>query len=395
MKSKPTYATTRKELLMKNKILSSAVIILTLATIISCGKKSPQLQASSETFSDISDVVSFGTEIKKPKLNILFVVDNSGSMKPYQEKMAANIELFAEKFFSNSRIDYRIGVVPVYDSKYLNDEKVYPRVGKRKMNALGELTPLKGFSEVESQQLQPSEKLFITPSTPNAAKVLKETVLLGVQWGPEAEESFSPVLAVTNNKINSEKNENFYQSDAYLAVIFLTDADDVTPGLSAESFYNELVHLKNDDPSKIIIAAATPDLENHSKECSKDGLGPIQALPSLLSISSGIHVDLCSKNFGNSLAELGDLILTRVNTYKTQLSFTPDITTLKVYVGEKNQTNYRELQRPNDYVFLQDTNEILINPLLNLNSKSGLEKIHISAKPLSLGNYKNDRYKRL
>ncbi|NUM58154.1 MAG: hypothetical protein HUU56_05965 [Bdellovibrionaceae bacterium] len=379
---------------MKNKILYSFLAISILVTVISCGKKSPQLQASSETFSDITDIVSFGTEIKKPKLNILFVVDNSGSMKPYQEKMAQNIGLFAEKFFSNSRIDYRIGVVPVYDSKYLNDTKVYPRVGKRKMNALGELTLLKGFSEEENQHLSAPEKLFITPATPNAAKVLKETVLMGVQWGPEAEESFSPVLAVTNDEINSKKNENFYQSDAYLAIIFLTDADDVTPGLSAESFYNELVNLKNGDPSKIIIAAATPDLNNQSKDCSKDGLGPIQALPSLLSISSGIHVDLCS-NFGSSLAELGDLILTRVNTHRTQLSFTPDITTLKVFVGEKNQENYQELQRPNDYIFLQETNEILINPLLTLNSKSGIEKIHISAKPLSLGNYKNDRYKRL
>ena len=138
--------------------------------------------------------------------------------------------------------------------------------------------------------------------------MLKQTVLIGTQWGPEAEESFSPVLAVLDPKQNTEKNNGFYQDDAYLVVFFLTDADDVTPGLSAESFYEKLLSSKGGDASKIIIAAALPNLENNSENCKKDGRGPVQAFPALLTASGGIHADLCSDHFADTLIKVGDQI---------------------------------------------------------------------------------------
>lgn len=362
------------------------VLLATIALMLSaCGVKSPQRMDTPEKFAAETAELAEQTELPEPKVNILFVVDNSGSMKPYQAKMQQNIELFARKFFKNTRVDYKIGVVPVYDSKYLNDKTVYTPSGVRKMNPLGELVTLKGAGGKD----MPGQ-LFITRDTPNPEDVLKNTVAIGTQWGPEAEESFSPVLAVLNDAHNKAKNQSFYDPSAYLAVVFLTDADDVTPGLSAESFYEQLVQAKGGDTSKVLIAAALPNLDNKSASCSKDGRGPIQAFPSLLAVSGGIEADLCSNNFGSHLAAFGELLVQRVATQKLALNYTPDVTTMEVTYGVKDQEPISTLERPRDYVFNPSTNEVVLSPYLELPRSEGAS-IHVKAKPVSLGNFKNGR----
>ncbi len=372
---------------MRRSSLIKGLAFLVCFLGIGCGVTSPQRQAPPETFVALTAEVSQQASLPEPKVNILFVVDNSGSMKNYQKKMSENIELFANSFFENARVDFRIGVVPVYDSKYLNDKTVYVPSGVRKMNALGELVGLRD----EAGSLIPN-KLFITRETPNPKAVLKNTVLLGTQWGPEAEESFSPVLAITEQKRNLEKNQGFYQADAYLAVIFLTDADDVTPGLSADDFYERLVELKNGDRSKVLIAAALPNLNNKTAACSKDGRGPVQSFPSLLSISGGIFADLCSDDFGTHLAEFGQHLVQRVATQRKQLDYTPDISTLKVTYGTNSSPDAQVLERPRDYGFNPETNEIELGPYLKLQRIDGAS-LRITAKPVSLGNYKGNRVK--
>lgn len=370
-------------------IFSLLFIIATGLFFTGCGVKSPQRQAPPETFEPVPVEVAEESSLPEPKINILFVVDNSGSMAPYQAKMAANIQKFADVFFENTRVDYRIAVVPVYDSKYLNDKTVYATSGLRKMNALGELVTLK-----DAAGKSISEQVFITRDTPNPKEVLKNTVLIGTQWGPEAEESFSPVLAVTDQTRNIEKNKGFYQKDAYLAVIFLTDADDVTPSLSADEFYRQLVELKDGDRTKVLIAAALPNMRNLSKTCTTDGRGPVQSFPTLLNISGGIFADLCSNDFGAHLAAFGHNLVQRVAGQTKILHFTPDITTLNVTYGTETQPNLRILERPRDYGFNPETNEISLNPYLKLTRVEGAT-LRISAKPVSLGNYKSERVKPL
>ncbi|MBN8538270.1 MAG: hypothetical protein J0M15_14545 [Deltaproteobacteria bacterium] len=392
---------------MKNVTLLLMPILISLF-LTACGNVSPDRQAPPEFFTSVSEELTQTDTLSDPKVNILFVVDNSQSMNPYQTILAENIELFANAFFDNTRIDYRIGVVPVYDSKYLNDQTVYKPSGKRKMNALGKLVPLKGLND----EISPTP-LYITRETPQPKQVLKETVLIGTQWGPEAEESFSPVLAVMTDQINSTDNQGFYEQDSYFAVIFLTDADDASPGLSAEDFYQKLVKSKHGDRSKILIAAALPKTTTancgHSKEKP-----PTQAFPSLLAASSGVFADLCSESFGSSLAEFGNQLRRRVSTQKKQLSYTPDIETLKISVSNrpianattpdthlsdqdtKNQNIERQLERPKDYTFNPETNEIILNPFLEIKREKNKEtKITITAKPASLDNYKTKRLRSL
>lgn len=370
---------------MKKKLLFA----LSLSFILSsCNSTNPDRQAPAEEEIEFVTVQGDQSEsLNDPKVNILFVVDNSGSMQNYQNKLSKNIKLFSERFFKNSRIDYRIGVVPVFDSKYLDDQTVY-RSGRRIMNALGELVPLRGLESSDDPT-----QLFISRSTQNPQKVLQETVVLGTQWGPEAEESFSPVLAIADEKINSEKNKNFYDPEAYLAVIFLTDADDVTAGLSGEDFYQRLVQLKNGDRSKILIAAALPNLSNNSSECTKDGRGPLQAFPALLAISGAIYADLCSESFGNRLADFGKYLVQRVASQKVALGFTPDIDTLEVTYGLPGSLESERVllsRGPQGYLFDSEKNEVILSTEIQLSHYQG-SILFVKAKPANLANYKNGR----
>lgn len=373
-----------------NKLLI-ATTLLSLSVLSACGSKNSDLQAPPETHNYITVESEKMQSLGDPKVNILFVVDNSGSMKGYQDKLVKNMQLFSNRFFANTRIDYRIGVVPVYDSKYLNDKTVY-KSGVRKMNALAELLPLKGLDPKDNQS-----QLFITRQTLNPKQVLEQSVAIGVQWGPEAEESFSPVLAISNPTINHDKNQDFYEQDAYLAVIFLTDADDVTPGLSGEDFYRQLVDSKGGDRSKILIAAAIPSLDNQSADCTKDGHGPLQSFPALLDVSGALRVDLCSPSFGSHLASFADALVQRVASQKIGLNFTPDITTLQVSYGPANSQESERVQIPrgiNGYTFDPDKNEVSISPNFSSVGQSN-SVIFVKAIPANLGNYQNGRLNQL
>jgi len=369
------------------KNLSLLTLALGFSVLTACNSKNSDLSAPPETHSYVTLAASQTKTLSDPKVNILFVVDNSGSMKTYQEKLASNMRSFSEKFFANTRIDYRIGVVPIYDSKYLNDKAVY-RSGVRKMNALGELVALKGLAADDTQN-----QLYITRKTKNPQQVLQQTVAIGVQWGPEAEESFSPVLAVTEPDINHGKNQDFYEEDAYLAVIFLTDADDVTPGLSGDDFYQQLVNLKGGDRSKILIAAALPNLQNKSATCTKDGSGPVQSFPSLLAASGAVFADLCSPNFGAKLASFANALVQRVGQQKIALGFIPDINSLQVSYGEVNSSEADRVVIPrgeDGYLFNSETNEVVVSSSFKVARKENA-MIFVKAIPSNLGNAKNGR----
>ncbi|MBC7740944.1 MAG: hypothetical protein H7061_02025 [Bdellovibrionaceae bacterium] len=352
---------------MKTTLRTKFILPLYLVaglTLAGCHSKNSSYQGPITKPNTVETAAKTPGGVSDPKVNILFVVDNSGSMKRYQEKLSRNMKLFADQFFSNPRIDYKIGVVPVYDSKYLNDKTVYPKNGVRKMNPLGELVKLKGLDPAADQN-----QVYITRQTKNAKEVLQATVAIGVQWGPEAEESYSPVIAVMDPKINAEKNQNFYDPEAYLAIIFLTDADDVTPSLSADEFYSKLYAAKGNKSSKILIAAALPNIRNRSSECTTDGRGPVQSFPKLLARSGGIFADLCSKNFGNHLASFAKKLAERVASQKIKLGFTPDIDSLEVTYGTETSLPQDRViipRGPDGYTFDVENNIVIISSELNI-----------------------------
>ena len=70
-------------------------IVFSMLFLAACGSQNPDRQAPPEAKAEYVTVQgSQSTSLNDPKVNILFVVDNSGSMQGYQDKMARNIEFF-------------------------------------------------------------------------------------------------------------------------------------------------------------------------------------------------------------------------------------------------------------------------------------------------------------
>lgn len=370
--------------------LTLLALPIALATLVACNNKStnPRLQAPAEKIHKVELAAGQTKTISEPKVNILFVVDNSGSMKAHQDKMLSNLDLFANRFFNSPRIAYRIGVVPVYDRVYLNDTNSYGTSGVRKMNPLGELVSLKDKNGDEIEGVP-----YITRDTPDAKNVLKNTVALGIQWGPEAEESFSPVIEViSNQEKNKTVNGGFYEKDAHLVVIFLTDADDVTPSVSADDFYEFLVEEKGGNESKVLIAAALPSAKTNSARCRVDGNGPQYKFPALIARSGAIVADLCSNTFGQTLAMFGEQLVQTVGSQVIQLDFVPDMNFTVSYGAKGSDLKDRQIipRAKKGYTFNPELQQIILSSDLAI-QRIPDGQLFVEVRPASLRNIQNGR----
>ncbi|MFN7729710.1 MAG: hypothetical protein ACK5P7_11185 [Bdellovibrio sp.] len=177
-----------------------------------------------------------------PKVDILFVSDNSESMKSAQENLSRNINRFVDAFQKNKMIDYHIGVVSVWDSS--------ERFVKTKKDgyAIGELRKLKNASG------QISKSRFVSRFQ-GASEVLAATLKIGIapyaEGGPEREEMFSPLLATLKNTADNPDTKDFFREDAQLVVVMISDADDSTASITPEQMAQELINFKAGKREKV------------------------------------------------------------------------------------------------------------------------------------------------
>ena len=190
-----------------------------------------------------------------PKIDILFVVDNSDSMKTAQANLKRNIDKFTAGLIQNQMIDYHIGVTTSWDSS----ERALKT--KRDSYQVGDLRRIKDSSgKVYSQR-------FLTRKI-GTQDVIASTIDIGVtpyeQGGPEVEEFFSPLMSALEKNGHGAANEDFFREDAQLVVIIMTDADDSTSRISPEQMAQSLADFKKGQVDKIsvygvLVRAQDPD----------------------------------------------------------------------------------------------------------------------------------------
>lgn len=194
-------------------------------------------------------------EVFKPQVDILFVIDNSDSMKSAQENLSRNINRFVEGFARNRMIDYHIGVVSVWDSSERFSKANQTSFGR------GELRPLK---DGQGRTLQGR---YVTRFQ-GVEQILAATLKIGVaplaQGGPENEELFSPLSEALKKTGRGAVNEGFFRDDAQLAVVLISDADDSSPDLKPDQMAQELIDFKGGRAAKVsaygaLVKKSDPD----------------------------------------------------------------------------------------------------------------------------------------
>lgn len=263
----------------------------------------PNRQFSRETVArqGSEEVVPFEPMVLRPSIDILFVIDDSKSMKAHQINLSRNIDKFVKTFTRNNQLDFQIAVTSIYDSKRYfkiadlpkDDERNLQGVtemsrleaGKRNFYRMGQLIPIPG---------DPNKKTLINSETNNLTSTLgnllkigwksftkkdefnKDGELVKEAYGPRYEEILYPMMAAVDVKqLIFGNNSDFFRSqypksagwdpasndwagftkafnsqfprpNAHLAVIFVTDTFDQSYLLSAQQVKAALVALKAD-----------------------------------------------------------------------------------------------------------------------------------------------------
>ncbi len=322
---------------------------MTLASVLAfaCAPSNPQEMGKPknltppETIRQANQVAPVATKVVfQPKADVLFVVDNSDSMQTPQKNMNDNIDKFVAAFEADKRLDFHIGVTSIFDSR-----RYGPVV--KKFWPIGKLFPIvDGKNPVVPDGQWPSfddgalGSDFVTRS-PGYGTVLGKSLKIGVihredlhgndLGGPEFEELFSPVIPALDGR-----NPGFVRQDAHLAVIFITDADDVS-SISPSKLASDLLRLKGNDQSMVstfaVLSISQGCHRDPGNRKTKDNPNYVEngQILEFLKDTRGHSYDLCDKNFGARLAEAGKLIdRNAAKAMKINLDSVPEAGTLKV-----------------------------------------------------------------
>jgi hypothetical protein len=273
-----------------------------------------------------------------PRVDILFVIDNSASMAPHQANLRRNINKFVNSIARTKVIDFHIGVTTIYDS--VRYGSIVQKTCGGKINYLdnGELTPLQGLATPITERFVSRKQGFVN--------VLEQTLNVGVSpflnsstgcsTGPEEEESFSPIIASFGEKNQTTSNIGFWREGSLKVIMIVSDAFDaskeLTPSLVYENLYQLSGSTPNDQKFRIYAVAPIPSqsvnqktgMIDGSKTCQLDfGYKENGAFPSrvpdhnvaqLVEMAGGRLLSICSSNYGVELAKVGEEI--RVATLK-------------------------------------------------------------------------------
>jgi hypothetical protein len=186
---------------MKTSVLKLGSVALALSLIASgCSK--------SASFSLLSDSATFqqNSASVNGKIDILFVIDNSGSMAASQAAMAANISRFFDKFDTKG-FDYQIGVTTT-------------DAWRTQFGGAASMAQLR-----DGAGSSHSGVFVVTPSTPNRQQAFITNMTQGTS-GNGDERAFQSIQSALGSSLNTQYN--FPRQDAFFSIIMLSDADDLS-----------------------------------------------------------------------------------------------------------------------------------------------------------------------
>lgn len=202
---------------MTRGVLATAVALGLGSTLVGCGSKGGNFSmlATGQSFHQADAKIN-------NKIDILWVVDNSGSMDPLQANLNANFNSFMSNFQTKG-FDYKIAVASSDAYKAATNYANNPTLARFKDGANG------NFSGVR----------VITPDTPNVIQTFVTNATLG-GYGSGDERVFQSML----DSLKSSLNTGFLRDGAFFAVVILSDEDDFSnygraEGANGDHNYNQ------------------------------------------------------------------------------------------------------------------------------------------------------------
>jgi hypothetical protein len=266
------------------------------------------------------------------KVDVLWVIDNSFSMLTKQTNLANGFSSFANVFV-NKGFDFHMAIIT---------------------------TDVSGTGQ--NGEFQGAPAIF-TSSTANFVSTFATNVQVGQGGDAQAKSLDAIQLALTAPNLTGV-NAGFLRSDAHLAIIQLSDADDDDSTASTAdtlTFLDDLKPEKFDVISRTykknytVSAVGVDDIAD--PDCA--GLLPLieeaVKFKSLVNSTNGSFASICKNDFSDGLSSISQRIAEAIT--EISLARTPDTTTLTV--------SFNGVAVPNDgtngYTYVSDGNKIVFH----------------------------------
>lgn len=307
---------------MVNLIARKAVLMAAAVSFLAgCSKSS----SSYSLLSDAADYQQQAVLIPK-KIDVLWVIDNSGSMQPYQEALANNFQSFIQRFEASNH-DFHMAVTTTEAWK----AAPHSELGSN-LPAEAEFKP--------GKDLNNNNVYVMDRNTPDLADVFGSAIKQGIGGSGDERAFHSFKMALTSSLNNPH---NFRRQDAFLAIILVTDEEDFSrsaggfdnhsnPSLHPVQDYATFLHeytqssesVKNYSFNSIYL----PSRENAGCTIHSAAQAGIR-VGELATLTGGVKASLCS-NFGESLELISDSIIQLSAVFKLQREPVENTITVKV-----------------------------------------------------------------
>lgn len=314
---------------------------------------------TNRSFSLLGDANSFQQvpTVVERKVDILWVIDNSGSMETSQTNLTSNFQSFIQRF-QDLKYDFRMAVISsdAYRADYSSNDAFKDIMRRWRRGKPAGSNPNYFYSPDSGVHV-------MNPQTPDLASVFVTNATQGT--GGSGDERVFQSLKATLDP-NFALNNDFPRTDAFLAVIIVSDEDDFSADTGASFYYvagdyadevnadpwdltsGSLYNLYN-DPRLVPVSTYKDFLDsrfgagNHSvsaitildNDCkallnqSSFGRRLGRRYAQLVDATGGTKSSLCD-NFGQSLQLISNKILENSSSFK--LDREPNPASIKVLV---------------------------------------------------------------
>jgi hypothetical protein len=301
---------------MKNKVACQVVMMATvLAALTACSK-------GAGSFSILADGDDYKQEavFVPKKIDVLWVVDNSGSMSTSQANLASSFQSFINKFQAQG-YDFHMGITTsdAWEKQFNNNST------KSKLR--------------DGNGSTHSGVFVMDQNTPNLANIFNTNVKVGITGNGDERvfESFKQTLLDVTGV-----NATFRRPEAYLAVIIVSDEEDFSAASSSfTENYNTAYPVQSyvdfltdftDGGANFSVNTISVDSTACATSLNTDGFARKVStrLPALADLTGGVKTSLCG-DFGTSLELISNNIVQLSAVFK--LTREPVVDTINITIN--------------------------------------------------------------
>jgi hypothetical protein len=217
------------------------------------------------------------------------------------------------------------------------------------------------------------------------AEILAARMLVGTA-GSGTEKMYDPVVSALSFPLEAGENKGFYRQDAYLAVIFVTDAPEQSY-MTTPKFLDFLVKKKGDMSKVLGYGVIRSLLSARSCPTGEEWSQKLENFLDLL-VTGGVGqrniLSLCEENYGAKLVEFAKDIVNR-SAGRIRLNRIPDPTTIRITYGTQVISN----SQTDGWVYENSTNSVLLSPNIVWTEQPGAEGLAVDFKAYDTGEDSN------